>query len=193
MNKFVKFFILMIPAVFIAYGFWMFYSISGTRVLKYNPSAEDQVLISRLGPSNRVGPAEKNLDKGWEYQRITSEPVYFDVIMPRLFQKATIEVEFQNKNQPTLYLGVQDINSFNFETEPIHIPVLEERGWIRTEYEEKDYSIYTHEPFDVGVEELIGENSGISSIQTINVPVHELVKIRKTIHLPAKLLRPPCH
>jgi len=56
-------------------------------------------------PSERMSAVGK--DAGGYYQSITSEPVYFDLKVPRPFSKIKAEITYDNKDVPVLKLGAQ--------------------------------------------------------------------------------------
>lgn len=75
--------------------------VKGSKLISNFASKEPDKLI---GTKNSLG----NNDY---FQLITVEPVYFDVKVPRPFQKATVTLKYQNpNNQPAIQLGVKQSN-----------------------------------------------------------------------------------
>jgi len=66
---------------------------------------DDSEYISHLEPWQRLLPPEE-LNGDW-VQSIKDDLVYFDVKSPRWFQKANVEITFQNQDQPIIEIGAR--------------------------------------------------------------------------------------
>jgi len=76
--------------------------------------------LSPLFPVNRV-VAIKQDPKGFYYQTIFSEPVYFEMGIPTRFQKAKVYLEYQNTEQEIFRLGLrQSAQDWHYYTQPIN-------------------------------------------------------------------------
>lgn len=126
--KFIKLAIWLIPLVFLL---WILneYLVPGGRLeIKYDVTRGSKLVrnfaskeIDKLiGTKNKLG------DKDY-FQLITTSPVYFDVKVPRAFQKATVSLKYQNPaSQPAINLGVKQANdAFYLQPLAFEHPVLE--------------------------------------------------------------------
>jgi len=73
-----------------------------------------------------IGTKNKPGDKDY-FQIITASPVYFDVKVPRSFQKANVTLKYQNPdNQPLVQLGIKQANSAFYNINMAYLnPILE--------------------------------------------------------------------
>jgi hypothetical protein len=107
-------------------------------VVYVNDFKKEKKTISNLYPDGRANDPEMDLKTGEKYQRITSEPVYFDVFLPKLFNKKLkrrqfskikISLFYQNKNQNIIEIGLrknyQDTD-WKFEFLPLENKLIDE-------------------------------------------------------------------
>ncbi|MDP3964093.1 MAG: hypothetical protein Q8Q20_00325 [bacterium] len=112
----------------------------GSITLRWTPNASAS--ISDLDPSARVGSREKDLDYGFVYRRIHTDPVYFDVAMPRSFTSATLTLEYANEGQPQVELGIQrSANEWDFLMKPIEHRYLDVPEWWKLHDESTGYTV----------------------------------------------------
>src|SRR3990167_7536652 len=71
---------------------------------------DQEQIISDLQPAGRVSSPEADLDSGVQYRRWRLEPIYFDVFMPRLYEKATVSLTYSNPSQKFISLGLRKGN-----------------------------------------------------------------------------------
>ncbi|HTK60708.1 MAG TPA: hypothetical protein VL283_05910 [Candidatus Baltobacteraceae bacterium] len=90
-------------------------------------TAEPSGFIDGFSPLDRARPVEE--DGRW-YSDIVSEPVYFHVAAPKLYDTARVELRYRNEGQPYLALGARtDLDAWSFELKPIDLPMLDDSGW----------------------------------------------------------------
>lgn len=77
--------------------------------------------FSDFYPSVRIKEVEQEKTTGSEkiyFRRMIIDPVYFDLLMPRQFEKAKIKIKYQNPDQPLFQIGLKRIDrawSFDFK------------------------------------------------------------------------------
>jgi len=101
---------------------------TGKLDIKYNVSKDSKLVMNFASKETDKLIGTKNKPGEKEYfQLITTSPVYFDVKVPRPFQKATVSLKYQNPNsQPDIKLGVKQANeAFYYQDMAFLHPVLE--------------------------------------------------------------------
>lgn len=178
MSRILKLILLFIPVVTLLYAAWIYFSPNGERTFVYTPSDENHLFFSKIGPSERVEDPEKNLKKGWVYQRLIQEPGYFDLIMPRLYQKATVELTFKNKTQPAIYLGIKADEGFRYDFQALQYKILEDQRWQRKDIEDQNLSIYfLTEEYGKTIEDILQNMTPEASIFQLDVPISERITL----------------
>jgi len=91
--------------------------------------------ISLLGPEGRVAATEMALDRGVTYQRLQGTPVEFTVTTPRVFERASVTIEYENRSQPVIELGLEQSreNGGAMKYRTLEQQALESTSWLRTE------------------------------------------------------------
>jgi len=96
--------------------------------VKYDVTKDSKLLrnFASKEKDKIIGTKNKPGDNDY-FQLITTTPVYFDVMVPRPFQKATVSLKYQNPdNQPVIKLGVKQANeAYYYEDMAFLHPVLE--------------------------------------------------------------------
>jgi len=114
---------------------WIFFQNlvpTGVLVLKYKKNSPSSQ-ISSLHPEKRVIDIKEDVDS----QRIFSDPVYFDVKIPREFDTVTVDMAWQNLSQPILELGARKFrNSWGFVLKPLQNKIIDSLNWQCDRYEE---------------------------------------------------------
>jgi len=118
----------------IVLGIWLMYKnlvMSGELIVEKDFCSQSR-LISDFYPENRVGLIEKEGDMEC-FQRIFIEPAYFKLKVPRTFERARVEIIYQNPNHPVLQLALmrKRINplDWNFQLRPLESSMS--KGWQR--------------------------------------------------------------
>lgn len=91
--------------------------------------SEDSQYISHLGPWQRVTPPTET--GGTWSQDIKDDLVYFDIKNPRWFQTVTVEMTFQNANQPIFEIGARVDKKDNYRSLPLQNRLFDDLGWNR--------------------------------------------------------------
>lgn len=95
--------------VFLCFG-WKYFAISGMYRTSYDFFREDRrdvQLIHDFIPSSRILAPEKNIGTGVVYRRMVEDPLYFSVSLPRLYEKATVRLTYQNPTHNIVELGLR--------------------------------------------------------------------------------------
>jgi hypothetical protein len=132
MLKIVRFTLIFLILVHLSYFAWQNFVPSG--ILKVEKKIEKQSpYFSDFYPSIRMKEVEQEeVDiffstsrppdrKKIFFRRMTIDPVYFDLLMPRQFEKAKVKIKYQNLNQPLFQIGLKRIDqpwTFDFKELP---------------------------------------------------------------------------
>lgn len=114
-NKILKLFKIIIkiaPVILIIWIVNQHLILNGVFEIKYDVTKKSKLVNNFASKENDKLIGSLNLP-GYEadFQLITTSPVYFDVKVPKPFQKATISLKYQNPdNQPVIKLGVKQAN-----------------------------------------------------------------------------------
>lgn len=114
-QKIIKIFRWILVCFAVAVVLWLFYKdfVPNGRLEVENNFKKRSALISGLYPLERLRSVEREGDIYYETIRI--DPVYFDLAIPRFFQKAKIIIKYQNPSQNLFQIGIKDVNSdWNF-------------------------------------------------------------------------------
>jgi hypothetical protein len=124
-----------VPVVVAGYLVIRYFSFSGTYTIEYN-FQNDSKIVSEFTPGGRALDREKNLETGEAYQRIIGEPVYMDVEVPRSFDSVTVDVDYENPDQPFVELGlVTTQKPWAVALQPFENRVIDaaQKEWTRTQ------------------------------------------------------------
>lgn len=106
----------------IALLLWLFYQNlvpTGVLVLHYKKGSPAS-LISDLHPAKRV------IETMDDNQTFYIDPIYFDVKVPRQFDKIIVDIAWQNQAQPILELGARKVRGeFGFVLEPLQNKIID--------------------------------------------------------------------
>lgn len=98
--------------------------VGGTLEAQYDFGAKSP-FISVLRPQGRLSGIEKD-ERGDYFQGVKEEPVYFDVRLPRTFEKAEITFRYKNAGNPVIELGAMtDKERWLFDLKPLENRVIE--------------------------------------------------------------------
>jgi hypothetical protein len=110
-------------------------------------------IITELSPTERVENPEKDLKTKEICQRITGEPIYFGVKIPRMFKKIKLDLTYSAPSQPIIELGVKkSAEEMGYEFQTIQNRFLDgiEKGWKKIEDEEKELVLLQKGIFSMG-------------------------------------------
>lgn len=133
--------ILIILAAFLFYQYFF-----SPKLVYENTFSTDSKTISDFFPNGRANDPEKNLYSGESYQRVSNEPVYFNVALPKFFDKqmftrAKITLTYQNNRHPLVELGLRknytNLNLWSYEMKPIQNRLIDEFEGAKTEINDK--------------------------------------------------------
>ncbi len=108
----IKIIVWSMPVLLIAWLVQKNFVINGIYAVTYEPMKESKVVKNFASKETDVIIGQSKQSKANEYYRlITTSPVYFDVVAPRLFPEATLKLYYENPDQqPEIDLGVLQAN-----------------------------------------------------------------------------------
>lgn len=116
-----------IPVAFFGYLGFQYTAISGTYTYIWTPQENPEKNIQPLG---RASKPLQDVETGEVFQRISGDPVYLSVEVPRTFEQVTATVDLHNSGQPLVELGLQNSEEWKFDLHPLDVPMLEELNWF---------------------------------------------------------------
>lgn len=101
---------ILVIIILIVFG-WLFCLdfVPGKNFVVFYDFCEKQLKVTELSPGDRLFPIEKF--DFWCQQKIAASPVYFDVRVPQVFTKATVEVKYKNPAGQKFQFGPQTIKN----------------------------------------------------------------------------------
>jgi len=118
-----------LPVIVLAYLFWK--NTAPSLVLNYDLS-EKSSMLGDLVPEARVGNLEK--DALGYYKVIKSEPVYFDVRLPRKYDAVKMEIKYSDLENDIFETGVsRDSAKKSFDFVAIENKILDNLRWNKVE------------------------------------------------------------
>jgi hypothetical protein len=102
--KYVRLVLLVTAGVLFVYLLWMNFSPLGEQTITY--SFEESPFVEGLRPSTRIQDIECQKNIGCS-QVIFSDPIYFDLLLPRRFQSVKLEVKYQDPSEEEIRVGVR--------------------------------------------------------------------------------------
>lgn len=118
-----------IPIVVLSYLFYQ--NIKPVLELEYDIKGKS-AMFSQLVPLSRVG--ELKQDEFGYYREIKEEPAYFDIRMPRKYNKAQVEIEYEDLNNDIFEIGVsRDEARKNFDFITLENKILDKLEWNKIE------------------------------------------------------------
>lgn len=115
------------PVVFFGYLGFRYTAISGTYTYVWTPQEKAEKNIQPLG---RASKPFQDVETGEIFQRISGDPVYLTIEVPRTFQEVTATVDLHNSGQPLVELGLQNSEEWKFDLHPLDVPMIEELNWF---------------------------------------------------------------
>lgn len=124
LTKLLCFILFLLPPVFFVTMAVIDLNPSGVRHVRYDFS-KDSAVISRFFPANRLAKA------GADGQQLLSEPVYFRLRYPQNYQQAVVNMDYSNKGQGLVQLGLQVANEgdWQYELQPVENTNLDQLQW----------------------------------------------------------------
>ncbi|MFA5134044.1 MAG: hypothetical protein WC459_04545 [Patescibacteria group bacterium] len=116
-----------LPIFALAYLVWQ----NARPILDLNYSGKKTAIAGELVPAARVG-TEK--DEEGEYKIIKEEPVYFDVRLPRKYDRVKMEINYSNLNNELFEAGIsRDAAKKSFDFSALENKALDGLSWHRVE------------------------------------------------------------
>lgn len=114
------------PVVFFGYLTYKYTAISGSYTFVWTPQDKAELNIQPLG---RVSKPFQDVETGEVFQRMTGDPVYLSVEVPRTFETVTATVDLHNSGQPLVEFGLQNSTEWKFDLHPLDVPLIEDLDW----------------------------------------------------------------
>lgn len=126
--KIIKIILWLLPFLVFIWILDKHFVLSGKLEIKYKVEKSSKLVknFASKESDKLIGTKNKQGDKDY-FQLITKSPIYFDVKVPRAFQKATVTLKYQNPDsQPVIKLGIQQAsNAFYYVDMAFAYPVLD--------------------------------------------------------------------
>ena len=106
--KVVRFSLILLFLALLSYLTWANFVPSGLLKIEKKIN-KPSPYFSDFYPSVRMKKIEQD-ENGIFFQRMVIDPVYFDLLMPRQFEKAKVKIKYQNPNQPLFQIGLKRID-----------------------------------------------------------------------------------
>ena len=120
---FIRITIYCIPALLFSFLVYKNLAVNGNLEAVYD-FKEKSPFISVLRPQGRLGEIKKD-SRGSYFQEVKDEPVYFDIRLPRPFQRVEVGLEYKNIDQPIFELGAMtDKERWQFDLKPVENKVI---------------------------------------------------------------------
>lgn len=123
--KKIRYSLLLVSGILFIYLFWMNFSPIGEQTISYE--FKENIFTEGLRPSTRVQEIECQKETGCT-QKVFSDPVYFDLLMPRKFQSAKIELKYQDESEKEIKIGVRVGDEWQYFQETL-VPQETMDGW----------------------------------------------------------------
>lgn len=133
-----------IPVIFFGYLTIRYTALTGTYEYIWTPQDRPDENIQPLG---RASKPFQDVETGEVFQRITGDPVYLTLEVPRTFNAVTATVDLHNSGQPLVELGLQNSAEWQFDLHPLDVPLLEDLNWSRLEDEQGNVLFQRHQQF----------------------------------------------
>lgn len=131
--------------------------------------------ITSLLPGDRALAITKNA-QGISYQAVIGDPVYLRLKTPRKFDRATVDVTFQNSRQPILELGgLVGRNPDVFDLQPLENKILDTLSWPRLKKD--DLTLYQRNPVFKSIDEFLNHLPPRAEIATYHAAVDSTFRI----------------
>jgi len=150
-------------------------------------TAEPSGFFGGFTPLDRAVPT---ISDGVWYSDIVSEPVYFNVAAPRLYDTARVSLRYRNEGQGYLALGARtDLDAWSFDLKPIDLPMLDDSGWAARQ--DGDLRVYERKATARSAEEVLASTSDRVAVLAIDparwglrLPKKEEKPFETTLSLP---------
>jgi len=128
LHKIIRIILILLPIFILSYLLDKEFVFSGKLVVVKN-FRNNSPFISDFFPWERVGDIKRDEQRNY-YQSIISEPVYFDLKLPRPFKKAKVEITYQNDNLPFFQIGAQaSPYEWEYQLKPLENQYLDRIDW----------------------------------------------------------------
>ncbi|MBI2426757.1 MAG: hypothetical protein HYV34_02825 [Candidatus Kerfeldbacteria bacterium] len=120
-----------LPVALVVYLSILYFAPFGSREFSFELGKESPV-FTELEPGQNVALPEEDLERGVTYQRVIGSPAEFTLNTGRPFQKAKMNVEFENTRENIVEMELQRIpNSALYISKPLQNRWVDELDWDR--------------------------------------------------------------
>ncbi len=167
---FIKIIIYCIPVLLFMLLAYKNLAVEGTIEAVYN-FKEKSPFISVLRPQGRLSEIKKD-SRGSYFQEVKDEPVYFDIRLPRPFQRVEVGLEYKNIDQPIFELGAMtDKERWQFDLKPVENKVinflLQDKFHWNTIEKDGIYLFQKNKKYK-SLEDFLSSSPSVDSIATYN-------------------------
>ncbi len=170
LNILIKIIIIITPFILLGYLINKDLVRSGVIKFIYNFS-HDSPVITNLFPANRMSAINKVKDNDLYWQSITEEPVYFKTRLPQTFNKAEVEITYQNSDLPLIQIGLnnQGENEWNYEFKPLENQLLDNLDWFKIE--SNDRALYQRNKQFLSIDQFLEEKDTLTNFAAYNYEI----------------------
>ncbi|MBT3690578.1 hypothetical protein HN800_03150 [bacterium] len=168
--SFFKIIIIIIPFILLAFLINKDLVRSGTISFVYDFS-QDSPVITNLFPANRMSDVNKVKDFDIYWQSINNEPVYFETRLPQTFDKAEVEVMYQNNDLPLIQIGLNNMgsNEWNYDFKPLENKLLDNLDWFKLESSDK--ALYQRKKQYLSIDQFLEEKDTLTNFAAYNYDI----------------------
>ncbi|MDP3985656.1 MAG: hypothetical protein Q8P82_02725 [bacterium] len=161
-------------AVLFGWTAWQNAAPSGVFEAEYHFDAPSP-FITPLLPGDRARAITRD-ESGTFYQGIIGDPTYFRIIPPRRFDRATVEIRFQNEKQPIVELGgLAARNPDTFDLRPLENQILDNLDWPMLDKDE--LTLYQRTPTYASIDDFFTNLPSRETIATYHAALRSPLKI----------------
>ncbi|HAH04090.1 MAG: hypothetical protein UV78_C0011G0010 [Parcubacteria group bacterium GW2011_GWA2_43_17] len=133
---------------------------------------QDSPAITNLFPANRLSSVYRDTANDFFWQEVNAEPVYFETRLPQTFDRATVEITYQNKNLPLVQVGLQTLGetAWNYDFKPLENQLVDQLSWSKIE--DQRGSLWQRQKKYLSFDQFIDDLDNLSNFAAYNYPVN---------------------
>ncbi|OGY83759.1 MAG: hypothetical protein A3F54_05255 [Candidatus Kerfeldbacteria bacterium RIFCSPHIGHO2_12_FULL_48_17] len=185
---------ILVPVLVFGWLLNQYFAFGGRLVTHYSFAKDlrdQEQIISDLQPAGRVSSPEADLDSGVQYRRWRLEPIYFDVFMPRLYEKATVSLTYSNPSQKFISLGLRKGNpeiANTFDFQPLENKIIDHSKWSLLYDQANDISFLQEDNDFKSVQDFFNNVPRDKKVGVFNVNFHPPIILPDYAPQPGRLV-----
>lgn len=176
LEKITKFLIIAAPIVILFFLIKKDLVLSGDVEFVYDFSRPTPA-ITELFPANRASEVYKFKDYNTYFQSLLSEPVYFEARLPQTFDRAEVEIVYQNPSKSLIQLGLRTLGEgdWSYAFKPLDQPLLNNLDWSLIQ--EEIGTLWQRNKRYLNLSSFLNEIDLVSGLAGLNYPLSRQFKI----------------